>query len=99
MHIHGPHDGQNLDANAIRHSSDSSKSGKIPSQSAAGHPAADTPNAAEHTSAPEIVQLVSRLKTVPEVRDQRIAEVSERLSRGEYLTRDAAERAAASIAE
>lgn len=99
MHIHGLQDGLNLDAKALRRSSDGSKGQKVDSQSAAAHPAADTRKAAEHMSAPEIVQLVSRLNTIPEVREQRIAEITERMSRGEYLTRDAAERTATSIAE
>ncbi|HUS40192.1 MAG: hypothetical protein WBF93_02355 [Pirellulales bacterium] len=99
MHIHGPHDGLNLDAKSLRRSSDSPKGQRIDSQAAAANSATDIPHAAEHTSAPEIVQLVSRLHAIPEVREHRIAEIAERLSRGEYLTRDAAERTAALIAE
>jgi hypothetical protein len=83
----------------MRGASNSPPGQRIAAQSAAAGSAAEPPDAAEHTSAPEIVQWVSKLKTIPEVRQQRIAEIAQRLSRGEYLSRDAAERAATVIAE
>lgn len=45
----------------------------------------------------ETAALVSGLSEIPEVRPELIEEVRQRLARGEYLTRDAAEQTAEAI--
>lgn len=45
----------------------------------------------------EVAPLMAGLEDVPEVREDLVEEVRHRLSRGEHLTRDAAEKTAAAI--
>jgi hypothetical protein len=45
----------------------------------------------------ELIPLLAGLEDVPEVREDLVEEVRQRLNRGEHLTRDAAERTAAAI--
>jgi len=49
---------------------------------------------AQHFAAPEIVELTDQLRELPDVRKKVVARVAEQLQRGNYLTREAAERTA-----
>lgn len=48
----------------------------------------------QHFAAPEIVDLTSRLRELPDVRQKFVARVAKQLQSGNYLTREAAERTA-----
>lgn len=48
-------------------------------------------------AADQLASLASRLKEVPATRDDVVQQARERIEQGHYLTRDAAERTAASI--
>lgn len=50
--------------------------------------------ASEHVPAPEVQSLSSQAQQIPEVREDRVTDIGQRLAGGEYLTRDAAVRTA-----
>lgn len=65
-------------------------------------PSASAKGVSRHSSttsetSPEASRLTSQLRDIPEIRPEVMAEVRERLKRGELLTRDAAEATAAAI--
>jgi hypothetical protein len=51
----------------------------------------------QHFPAPEIVELTSQLREMPDVRQELVARVAKQLQSGSYLTREAAERTAARL--
>jgi hypothetical protein len=79
--------------------SNSLNSPKIPAaadstQSAARAGANSTPvlGPSTHTPAPELTQFVSQLRQIPELREEVVREVAQRLARGVYATPQALDR-------
>ena len=65
--------------------------------SSAGHAQADQPAESESAISSETGVLVGALHDIPDVRPEVIEEVRRRLGRGEFLTRDDAEKTAEAI--
>lgn len=69
----------------------------VQGSSSASSARSDQPAEAESAVSSETASLVDSLHDLPEVRAEVIEEVRKRLSRGEFLTRDAAEKTAQAI--
>ncbi len=91
MEIRGIHGGRVEGSNA--HHSTSNISKKLDgSQKASGSEAGDA-----HVRSPELLRLSEELHRIPEVREEVVARVAEKLAQGDYDTRDAAIKTAESI--
>ena len=66
---------------------------------APGAPAAVTENSnsASPSNSSDVAALLDRLRSIPEVRADRLSQVGDKLERGAYLTREAAEQTAAAL--
>lgn len=90
MDVRGPIDGEangnlsHLRNESVRHESHSLNGPKVSS-------------ATSRAPESEISQLVERLKSVPEVREELVAQTISKLRSGELLTRESAERTAKAI--
>lgn len=71
--------------------------GPLRFESADGMPNSKLPQFTPHTTAPEIVRLTETLKDIPEVREELVARIIEKLRAGEYSSRRSAERTAEAI--
>ena len=69
----------------------------VQGSSSASHATADQPAESESTVSAETAALVGALHDIPEVRPDVIEEVRRRLERGDFLSRDAAEKTAEAI--
>ena len=65
--------------------------------SSASRASSDQATASDAVISAETTELVAALHDIPEVRPEVIEEVRQRLGRGEFLTRDAAEKTAEAI--
>lgn len=88
---HGPHRPRFDEARSAR-SGSGPGAASAQSASAKGSTTASTVSKA-------VVQLLDQLRTLPEVRSDRVSEVGAKLERGAYLTREAAEQTAAALVE
>ncbi len=85
----GPH-------SAASHKAAGTRDGSgVAAQSASSPSSSDVDLSAAVSS--DVSALLERLRTLPEVRAERVADVAGRLARGEYLTRQAAEQTAATL--
>ena len=73
------------------------KPGRATSRSSSTSAASSTEQTSESVVSAELAPFASGLDELPEIRMEVVEEVRQRLSRGEHLTRDAAERTAAAI--
>jgi hypothetical protein len=74
--------------------------GRKPGRSASGATSAvraSTGQSSESAARSDIAPLVASLHEMPEIRTELIEEVRERLNRGEFMSRDAAQRTAEAI--
>ena len=95
MHIHVPHNDPNLRTHdTLRpdqgHASQSASAPK------GTHSSSEGPDSGR-VAAPELMRLAEKLRLEPEVREEVIRNIIERLSNGELLSRDAAVRTAGAI--
>lgn len=95
MDIKGPSNRQQIHATDVPRSPESAKSGRSAdvrhvrsdnTHTSSGHPVG---------AQLEVLELVKKLGELPEVREERVREVAEKLSSGYYQTRAAAEQTAA----
>jgi hypothetical protein len=97
MDIKGPSDRQQLHAADVARSQEPARSGKPAEtrhvRSDATHAVTEKQSGAQL----EVLDLVAKLRKHPEVRAELVRQVAEKLSSGYYLTRQAAERTAASL--
>ncbi len=91
MEIRGIHGGRVEGTNARHSTSKTSEKSNSPNK-ASGAETADS-----HVRSPELLRLSEELKLIPEVREEVVARVSEKLANGDYDTRDAAVRTAETI--
>ena len=99
MHVHDALNKPHFSPQSIAHSSENvaRKGGSGRSEEVEGGVPAGGSTA--HTTAPEVIELLQQLRGLPEVREEVITDVTERLAKGVYLTRVAAEEAANAIVE
>ena len=73
------------------------KPGRVAPRVPGSAPVSSSEKSSETTESAEVASLTASLGEIPEVRSDVVEEVRQRLSRGEHLTRDAAERTASAI--
>ncbi len=99
MHVHDSLNKPHFSPQSIARSADNVARKGESARAADVETSVGSGESATHTAAPEVIQLLDRLRDLPEVREEVITEVTERLLKGVYLTRVAAEEAANAIVE
>lgn len=91
MQIRGIHSG-NVDRLNARHAATDGSKNDISAPKQNGHETGQT-----HTRSSELVRLSEDLHRIPEVREDVVERVSQKLAAGEYETREAAEKTAEAL--
>ena len=97
MHIHGPQNQPHLQANDLKRLADSGSGKHLSARQTTRNGAAGAASEAEHVLSPELRKLAAEVRKSPEIREERLKDVTTRLARGEYLTKEMAQRTAAAI--
>ncbi len=95
MHVHGPLNNPDLPPQSIHRAG---RTGSSPLRRVDG---GEQEQASLRTElvATESAQLVDKLRGFPEVREDKLDQIRERMANGEYLTHDAAQQTAKAIAD
>lgn len=98
MHVHGPGNELHIHANSLSRLQQNDRGRGVSAQSASDNASGELARSG-HIAASEIVRLTDALQRIPEVREEKVAEVAARLAAGNYVTPESAEKTASAILE